>query len=115
MDFAPGACADSFPDFKAEGEALDSLRKTLTVDSLMQFTDIDPVTNSCRLSDEVRISQIAGYHDAHTGKTHPKQVLIEDAETGIQVRFSILCGTYIVTPVPPQYSSQCLPQLPSYA
>ena len=71
MDFAPGACADSFPDFKAEGEALDSLRKTLTVDSLMQFTDIDPVTNSCRLSDEVRISQIAGYHDAHTGKTHP--------------------------------------------
>ena len=112
-DFAPGACADAFPDFKAEGEALDSLRKTLTVDSLMQFTDIDPVTNSCRLSDEVRISQIAGYHDARTGKTHPKQVLIEDAETGIQVRFSFLCGTYIIVPpVPtaPSARSESLPK-----
>ena len=111
-DFAPGACADAFPDFKAEGEALDSLRKTLTVDSLMQFTDIDPVTNSCRLSDEVRISQIAGYHDARTGKTHPKQVLIEDAETGIQVRFSFLCGTYIIVPPVPTAPSARLESLP---
>ena len=51
-DFAPGTPDDAFPDFKGEGEALDSLRKTLTVDSLMQFTDIDPHTMTCKLSDE---------------------------------------------------------------
>jgi hypothetical protein len=63
-DFAASMPEDAWPRFQEEGFCLDGLRRKLEVDTMMQFTDIDPHTMTCKLSDSVTVS---GFVDRNTG------------------------------------------------
>ena len=87
-DYPDGTDPSAFPQFKIESESLDSARKTLTIDTLMQFTLFEPNTRSCDLSENVTVTQKVV---KSTGGQTEYSVCVQDSVKNLQVTVPANC------------------------